>query len=575
MHLFASCSKLRFIVIVPAMLAAARMAAEAPVPSESAAAFAADVAPYLSAEAVKGQPPVGLDSSHAMIAGATNPLAVHAGYEVLRRGGTAVDAALTTALAQVALNDGANVSYAGVLVAVGFDAATKRVYSLNAAYNTVRGETSSLTIPVEERSGRMVLVPGFMAGVQALHDRFGKLPFPDLFAPAIWVAEHGVPFDNILADALRSQAKIVTRTPEGARIFKKPDGSLYRAGELFRQPDLAATLRAVAREGAGYMYHGPWARHCVDQVQAAGGKLALEDLENYRALWSEPARTTYHGFAVAGVGPPNLGSEIQIDALTIAEVADLRRFGKPSQPEALYYRVQIRRAAEAEVHNRAHRPGDLIDAGLAQRLWDRIARNETRHDQAPVMTPHTTSVVAIDPQGNVVVLLHTINTFAWGTTGIFVDGVSIPDSARIQRDAVAKAGPGSRLPDPGCPLLVLHGGKPVLASAATGYAIPAVMFGHVLDFVDSATKPLPSLQMPYPRGRRVHPATRAEAQEEVFGEGDLSTATIERLRAQGLSIAIGRRLEQASEWVGIAIDASSGTLSGAASRGINGSVEGF
>ncbi len=135
-----------------------------------------------------------LYSGKAMIAGLTNPFAVHAGMEMLRAGGNAADAALTTVLAQVALNAGATVSYAGIFTAVYYDAGSQKVYSLNAGWNTPRKEADPLSIPTQgTASGRTALVPGLMAGVQALHDRFGRRPFAELFEPSIWLAENGFP----------------------------------------------------------------------------------------------------------------------------------------------------------------------------------------------------------------------------------------------------------------------------------------------------------------------------------------------------------------------------------------------
>src|SRR5579863_1111466 len=127
-----------------------------------------------------------------MVSGTSNPFAVHAGLEALKNGGTAADAALTTALTQIALFAGATISYAGIMTAVYFDASSGKVHTLNAAYNTLKNERWAFTIPgMGKHSGRTALVPGFMAGVQALHHRFGKLPFATLFEPAIRIAEDG------------------------------------------------------------------------------------------------------------------------------------------------------------------------------------------------------------------------------------------------------------------------------------------------------------------------------------------------------------------------------------------------
>jgi len=164
-----------------------------------------------------------------MIAGTSEPLAVHAGLEVLRNGGNAVDAALTTALAQVTLTAGATISYAGIMNAVYFDAKSGKVHTLNASYNTVQNEKDPLSIPgLGEHSGRTALVPGFMAGIQALHDRFGKLPFAKLFGPAIWLAENGVLINPVINGYISSQQKFITRLPESKRIFTKPTARFIR-----------------------------------------------------------------------------------------------------------------------------------------------------------------------------------------------------------------------------------------------------------------------------------------------------------------------------------------------------------
>ncbi len=138
------------------------------------------------------RPHPAVESAKGMVAVTTDAFSARIGLEALQQGGSAADAALATALAQIALEAGAPTSYAGILTMVYYDAASKKVYSLNAGYNTVLEEKEPITIPGEGKpSGRTALVPGFFAGVQAAHDRFGKLPFASLFDPAIYLAEKG------------------------------------------------------------------------------------------------------------------------------------------------------------------------------------------------------------------------------------------------------------------------------------------------------------------------------------------------------------------------------------------------
>ena len=146
-----------------------------------------------------------LIAPHAMVVASSGAGAADAGLELLKRGGTAMDAAMAVAMAQPCHAMGSFVSYAGVITVVYFDSASGKVYGLDGGFNTVRGEKSPLTIPApagdlvalsrtgpaSQPSGRTALVPGFFAGVEAAHKRFGKRPFAEVVAPAIRCAEQG------------------------------------------------------------------------------------------------------------------------------------------------------------------------------------------------------------------------------------------------------------------------------------------------------------------------------------------------------------------------------------------------
>jgi len=136
----------------------------------------------------------------AVIGGTSMPLAIHAGLEAMRAGGSAADAAIATALTQTVLNGGSWTSYAGMLYALIYESATGEVHCLNAGFDVPREETDPATIPrPPEPSGRTALVGGFMPGIGALHARFGRLPLADLFEPAVYFAEEGFVVDAFLA----------------------------------------------------------------------------------------------------------------------------------------------------------------------------------------------------------------------------------------------------------------------------------------------------------------------------------------------------------------------------------------
>ncbi len=541
-------------------------------------------------------PAVGVNGA---VAATYNAPAVRAGIAALEHGGSAMDAVLTTAITQVTLAAGSWVSYSGILTLVYYDAETGSVHSLNAGYDTVRGERDPLSIPSANTealipggdswsgtpSGRSALVPGFMAGVGAAHARFGTLPFASLFEPAIHYAEIGFQISPYLAGFIEGRRDVLTRIDETRAIFTKSDGSLIGAGGRLRQPQLAETLRQVARQGFRYLYTGPFARRMVAAIAAEGGHLSLDDLSSYEARWTTPATGRFRGFDLAAVGSPSTGGVHAIEALQAYEASGHTMLDVPSASgDSLFDLAQILKLPYLE-----HMPQDLLrqaapdlDLSLESRQ-----RRETSHalwklidsgslpilDRAPgpaIAAPkHSDAVVAVDRKGNVAALVHTINSVMWGKTGIFVDGVSINDSASFQQSLIAKIGPGKRLPDPTNPLLVLVDGKPILASSAMGSALHPKMVQcliHVLDGGMGAKEAVdaPYLMLPHyaPDGRAVQRALR----------GDFPPSVTARARARGLPLDLlpeNSRFAQGL-WVAISIDPTTGRLLAAAPDVTNG-----
>ena len=530
-----------------------------------------------------------------MIAGVTNPFAVHAGLETLKRGGSAADAVLTTALTQIALSAGATVSYAGILTAVYYDANSGKVYSLNASWNTPRNETDPLSIPAPgTASGRTALVPGFMAGVQALHERFGRRPFAELFESAIWLADHGFPLPPIVSAWRREQAKSLERI-EGTRRVFQDDGTYYDDGDLFRQPQLAGTLRQIASQGAQYIYRGQWAHRFVDAVQREGGRITLEDMASYRALWSEPSHAMYHGYEVTSLGLPSLGGLETLGSLLLAESGNVGKRGDfLSSAETLYALIQIAKMEAAlsiasEDELRKLFPG--LDPSPASRLSPEttkhiaaILRNRNWFTNAlngiPAATPnHSSNVVAVDEQGNVAALLHSCNCELWGTTGIFVDGISIPDPGVWQQAAISRTEPGGRLPDPTNPVIVLKDKRPVLAASAIGRGLREVMFQNLINVLDLGMDPQVAVNRPnflgLFTGTNANGSSQPQLTKEVLDHG-FPDSVVKGLKKRGQDIYVGSNAgAQSGYWVGIQIDPKSRALSGGATRRLNSFVEGY
>lgn len=418
--------------------------------------------------------------------------AARAGLEAIKQGGNALDAALTTAMAQVTLKAGAPISFFGIMSLVYLDAKTGKVHTMNAEWNTVKGETDPASIPGSvsfgseesvtgsETSGRTALVGGFMKGVGAAHERFGKLPFEALFGPSIEIAETGAPIDHSMEWCYNMRVKDLARLPETAQTLLKPDGSGYKEGDTLLQPKLAETLRRVAAEGTGYMYGGEWGKKLVEAVQADGGHMTIEDLEDYDVIWDDAiVGDLGGGWSIATNPWPNGGGVALIEAQNLARVAGVAEgthWSKDSDQlrKALDLSQLVAFSYLPEAVTSAIFPGmDLspearITRQHAEAMWERIKDGNPLAAWKRTAPMHSDDVVAIDAEGNIAAITHSINCVLWGKTAINIDGISIGDPASFQQATVAAIPPGSRLPAPTETGVLLKDGKPVLGFASMG-----------------------------------------------------------------------------------------------------------
>ena len=391
-----------------------------------------------------------------------------AGLEALKLGGTSVDAAMTTALTQIALNAGAVISYFGIINMMHYDAATGAMVSMDATWNTVQGETEPMSIPgtadfsdlfaYKRPSGRTALVGGFMKGLEAAHRRYGKLPFEQLFQPAIYIAERGIKLSEKTADFFKRRDDVLRRLPETKATFIKPDGSRYVAGDLFVQSALASTLRKLAREGSDYMYKGAWGQKAVAAIQAEGGKMTVQDLMDYEVIWSEPRKVTYGDYELAVLGPPVMGSVNLVEALNLAHIMNIKGSGHWSESAASFKKIfdatnafSLSYLPQATLKmmypNIDLTPDSRLKMETSEKLWGALQQKPSLSKENNG-TKHSDTVVAIDKYGNMTAVTHSINCVVWGSTGIVVDGVTIGDPASFQQMLIAQLTPGERLPGP-------------------------------------------------------------------------------------------------------------------------------
>ena len=418
-----------------------------------------------------------------------------------------------------------------------------------------------------------------MAGVQAARDRFGKLPMARILAPAIALAEDGFEVDPLLAWFIQYRRDVLARLPETKRLFTKEDGAFYARGDRFRQPELAATLRRVADQSASVMYTGDWAHHFVDAVRRDGGKITLRDLESYRVTWEAPIETTYRGARVVVPGYSSLGGVDTVESLNLLELANLGRLGPPSRsPESLFWLIQITKnqvffeAPELMAKRypgRDFSPQARVTKEHARWLWEQMQRGELPFTKKPSGTSaakgrpaHSSGVVAVDRWGNVAAVTHSINTVVWGNTGIFVGGMSIPDSASFQQEAIKRAGPGHRLPEPMTPLIVARDGRPVLASTAIGGGLHQrniQVLAGILEFGSSAQAAVDAPAF-------LSPDWTGSSSVAQVPEGSFDAKVLLGVKALGQEVKqldLPKRAMFIGYWAGIEIDPQSGPLRGA------------
>jgi gamma-glutamyltranspeptidase / glutathione hydrolase len=514
----------------------------------------------------------------SMITGTTGAEALDGGLEILKKGGNAMDAALSTSLSQIALAGGSWVSYAGLMNLVYYEVKTGKVYNMNASFNTIKNENDPLSITGgvnfdftkkgESTNGRSVLVPGYMAGLEAAHKRFGNLSFAEIFNQAISIAEKGFPWNNTLQYYFNYRKEILTRLPETKAVFARTDGTPYKAGDIFTQPALAKTLRNIVKEGSKYMYTGEWGKKLVKTVQAEGGKMTMNDLQDYKVTWTEPIKSSYNGFDLYVHGLPAYGGLNIIEGLNLLEVAEL---GKQEpyykNPQILKELSDIIRVGEMAAY--------MADGLKSIPNLDFTLEGRTKKENAIILyqllkqgyfsgttpasdnTPkHSDAIVVVDKWGNICAMTHTINSIIWGGTGIFIDGISIGDPASFQQKQVAKAGPGNRLPDPTNPGIVLKNGKPILGFASIGAGLHAKTISSLLAVLDYKLTPQEAIDLPGLGGLIFNPngsVTRSVDTSEFKNE------IIKRTNKLGGGFVndISRR----GYWVGILID-SAGNLHG-------------
>jgi len=348
---------------------------------------------------------------------------------------------------------------------------------------------------IPTRGPLSINVPGAVDGWFEALERFGSLPAEQIFAPAIALAEDGMPVTANLSKWLEYTAPLLSQWAESAAIYL-PEGRAPRPGERLRQPDLARTYRTLVREGRDALYHGPIGRTIAEYVQRCGGVLSMEDLEQHHSDWTTPLMATYRGHEIYEF-PPNSQGMVALEMLNILEGYDLKALGHQSA-EYLHLLLEAKKLAFADRDRYLSDPA-FVDVPVERLISKSYAEEQRTRINLTHALPHfagepqkdgdTMYLCTADGQGNVVSLIQSLymgigSGLVGGDTGIALHNRGSYFS--LDPRHVNYLQPGKRTMHTLMPGMVLRDGRPEMALGTMGGdAQPQIhvqLLSAILDF---------------------------------------------------------------------------------------------
>lgn len=440
-------------------------------------------------------------AAHGMVV-SSEPLAAQAALEVLKNGGNAVDAAVTLGFClAVTLPRAGNLGGGGFMLL--FDAKNTQVRALDYREKAPALAHRDMFIDAEGHpdsqlsrdSHRAAGVPGTVAGLILALEQYGSISLQQALAPAIQFAEQGFPVSPALSRDLQRAAERLQKHPASRAVFFKADGSFYQPGEILRQPDLASTLKLLAKQGRSAFYQGKIAELIVAEMHQHDGLISKDDLNAYQAQWRDPISGHYRGYQIYSMSPPSSGGVHIVQMLNMLEGHKLNALGHNSAA-SIHLLAETMKRAYAD---RAEYLGDtdfvdvplkaLTNKAYAQQLAAQIKPQQASDAsqikpgklQAFEESPQTTHFSIMDAEGNAVSNTYTLN-FSFGS-GLMVSGAGFLLNNEMD-DFSAKPGvanaygliggeanaiaPHKRMLSSMSPTLVLKNGKVFLVTGSPG-----------------------------------------------------------------------------------------------------------
>jgi gamma-glutamyltranspeptidase/glutathione hydrolase len=429
-----------------------------------------------------------------------NAAASQVGANIIRRGGNAIDAAVAMSFVlAVTLPRAGNIGGDGFLLY--HDAAQNRQSFID--FRSVAPRAATLAMYIDKQgkesaiAGRGYLapsVPGTVAGLYLAHSKHGKLPWADVVAPAIEMAQDGIVISADEAFVFEWGKERLSTSEAAKQAYYKADGSNYNAGEIMRQSDLAWTLTQISERGADGFYKGPVAQKFAEDMRRHNGLITEEDLAAYRPVEREPLRGTYRGVDIVTSPPASAGGATMLNILNILENFDLSRFGAGSA-SGLHIMAEAMKLGYLD-RNSILGDTDFANIPLAGFISKQYAQSRARlinprrakqvsqlgvGDPTRFESPSTTHLSVADAQGNVVSLTYTLGAdFGSGVmiqgTGILLNNQmnnfdhegafeSLRDGRPLPPNAMA---PGKRMLSTMMPTILFKDSKPWLITGTPG-----------------------------------------------------------------------------------------------------------
>lgn len=542
-------------------------------------------------------------SRHAMVVSA-DELASKVGISIIKKGGNAIDAAVAVGFAlAVTYPYAGNIGGGGFMVihlkngkntTIDFrekaPAAAKR--------NMFLDRDGNFAPELSQEGTTSAGVPGSVAGLVYALNKYGNLKLRDVIQPAIELAENGWIIDYKTVLSFDSSFSKFSKYPSTLKVFSN-NGKPYREGELFRQPDLARTLKIIRDQGVKGFYKGKIAELIVKQVRAMGGVISKKDLEEYAPVERKPVEGSYRGYEIISMAPPSSGGIAVIEMLNILEKFEFKEYDWGSA-------VYIHRLAEAMKYAYADRTaylGDpdyfpvpekkLISKKYAAEVFGKIRSagpgaipsKEIKQEMLSGRkeSTETTHYCVYDGEGNAVSTTTTINS-AYGSK-IVVDGAGfllnnemddfsskpgVPNQYGLLGSEANSIQPGKRMLSSMSPTIVLKNGMPYLILGSPGGSkIITTVLQVILNCIDFKMNISQAIDAP-----RIH---HQFYPDEIYSEKfSINHDTAEKLMKMGYKLAnFGKKEEVLGKAKGIMIDRENGVIYGASDPRGRGGIAGY